>query len=309
MVNISIIVVTWNNKNIISACLDSLFEADNAANLEIIVADNDSTDGTADFIREKYPQVELICNSQNLGFAKANNLGIRRATGELICLINSDVAVPADCVSKMVSYMQNNPAIGMLGPRMLLKNGTIGQSCMRFPTIWNQFCRALGLDTLFPKSKLFGGFLMTDFRYDRIEEVDILTGWFWMVRREALNQVGLLDERYFFYGEDMDWSKRFHDAGWRVVFYPEAEAYHNCAASSSKAPTRFYVEMNRANSQYFQIHHGRLARVGYWAVTGLHQLVRIIGYSFAYLLSLGRSSEAGFKVRRSAACMRWLMGI
>ncbi len=307
MVDISIVVVTWNNRNIISVCLDSLLACEQPSR-EIIVVDNASSDGTADFIREKYPRVLLICNGQNLGFAKANNLGIARTTGKLVCLINSDVTVPVGCIEKMSSYMERDSTIGMLGPRMLLTDGSTGQSCMRFPTVWNQFCRALGLDTLFSNSKFFGGFLMTDFRYDRITDVDILTGWFWMVRRAALSEVGLLDERYFFYGEDLDWSKRFHESGWRVVFYPEAEALHNCAASSSKNPTRFYVEMNRANSQYFKIHHGRTARFGFWVATGMHQLVRMMGYGFAYLLSLGRSSEAGFKVKRSAACVRWLMG-
>jgi hypothetical protein len=224
-------------------------------------------------------------------------------------LVNSDVVVPAGCLERMVEYMEQHPYIGMLGPKMLLPDGTIGQSCMRFPSLWNWFCRALALDQLFSRSRMFGGFLMTDFLYDRVMDVNVLTGWFWMVRKEALDQVGLLDERFFMYGEDIDWSKRFHEAGWRVVFYPDAEAVHYCGASSSKAPTRFYIEMNRANMQYCRQHHSRFAVLWFWLATCLHEVVRIVGYGVVYLLKRGRDSEAGFKVKRSMACLLWLMGL
>src|SRR5262249_45576234 len=163
--------------------------------------------------------------------------------------------------------------IGMLGPKMLLPDGTIGQSCFRFPSVWNLFCRALALDQFFKGSRLWGGFLMTDFYYDRVMDVEGLTGWFWMVRREALNRVGLLDERFFMYGEDIDWSRRFHEAGWRVVFYPEAEAVHYCEGSSSSEPIRFYVEKHRANMQYCQTYHSKFTVFGFWLTMWLQELI------------------------------------
>jgi GT2 family glycosyltransferase len=150
---------------------------------------------------------------------------------------------------------------------------------------------------------------MRDFMYDRITDVDVLTGWFWMVRREALEQVGPLDDRFFMYGEDIDWSKRFHAAGWRVVFYPEAEAVHYCGASSANAPTRFYVEMNRSNMQYYRRHHSTLEILGFWLATLLHEVLRIVGFGVVYLLKGARCQETAFKIKRSAACLLWLTGI
>lgn len=307
--NLSIVVVTWNAKRIVCECLESLRGHAKDSNTETIVVDNASSDGTPKLIRENFAHVRLCQNNKNIGFAGGNNIGIKLSTGKYIGLVNSDVVVPPGCMEKMIQYMEQHPDVGMLGPKMLLKDGSIGQSCMRFPSVWNMFCRALALDQLFKGSGFLGGFLMTDFSYDRVTDVDVLTGWFWMVRRRALDQVGLLDERFFMYGEDIDWSKRFHGAGWRVVFYPGAEAVHYCGASSSNAPTRFYVEMNRANMQYFQRYHGKFLVFGFWLTTWLHEIVRIIGYGTVYLLKRAGNPEAGFKLKRSMACLRWLIGL
>ena len=308
MVQTSIIIVTWNGKNVVAQCLDSLRQYAGDPATEVIVVDNASTDGTLEMIREQYQYVKLIANAANLGFARANNIGIEQCSGRYVCLVNSDVVVPEGCIEQAIEYMKRDPAIGMLGPKMRLPDGTIGQSCMGLPTVWNSFCRAFALDTLPVGKKLFGGYLRTDFDYDRTEDVDVLTGWFWIVTREALNQVGNLDERYFMYGEDIDWCKRFHQAGWRVVFYQDVEAIHHTAASSRLAPFRFYIEMHRANLQYFEKHHSRLGRAGFWLVSLLHEVIRIGGYGATYLLQRSRRAEAGFKVRRSAACISWLLG-
>ena len=145
----------------------------------------------------------------------------------------------------MLAYMNEHPEIGMLGPQILDSNGNIQRSCMGFPTLWNTSCRALALDTLFPKSKLFGGYMMTFWPHDSIRDVNVINGCFWMVKREALDEVGLLDERFFIYAEDKDWCKRFWDAGWKVVYFPEAKAIHYGGASSSNAPIKFHIEMQK----------------------------------------------------------------
>lgn len=309
LISLSIVIVTWNGKKVVDQCLDSLAHRAHDPTKEVIVVDNASTDGTLEMIREQYPHVKLIANSANLGFAKANNIGIEQSKGRYISLVNSDVVVPEGCIEKAIDYMERNPAIGMLGPKMRLPDGTIGQSCMGFPTLWNWFCRALALDHLPAARKVFGGFLRTDFQYDRVEDVDVLTGWFWMIRREALDQVGPLDERYFMYAEDIDWCKRFHQARWRVVFYPDAEAIHCTAASSKLAPVRFYIEMHRANMQYFRKYHGWLDRVGFWLVTLLQEAFRVGAYGVVYFLHDSRREEAIFKIKRSAACLCWMMGL
>jgi GT2 family glycosyltransferase len=308
-VDASLIIVSWNTKDMVAQCLDSLKRYAEDSSIEIIVVDNASSDGTAECIRERFPHVRLIRNATNIGFARGNNIGIKLSTGKYVSLINSDVQVPQGCLEKMLEYMEQHPEIGMLGPKMVLPDGSIGPSCMRFPTVWNWFCRALALDSAVKGSRAFGDFLMTGFKYDRIADVDALTGWFWVVRRDALNQVGPLDERFFMYGEDIDWPKRFHQSGWKVVFYPEAEAIHHRAASSSQDPTRFYIEMNRASIQYFQKHHDFVRVVGFWLTTWLHQVIRIVGYGFIYLFRSPRRSETRFKVKRSVACLLWLMGL
>jgi GT2 family glycosyltransferase len=303
---VSIVIVTWNGKKFALECLDSLWALNSTLQIEVVVVDNASTDGTPEAIRERYPEVELIENGANLGFAKANNIGIAASSGDYVCLVNSDVVVPPGCLEKMVDFMKVNPDIGLLGPKMLSPTGEVGQSVNRLPTVWNYLCFALGLHSLVPNSRLFGGYIMAGYAYDKTEDVEVLTGWFWMVPRKALQQVGGLDERFFMYGEDLDWSYRFLKAGWRVVFFAEAEALHYGAASSGQAPTRFYVEMVRANLQYFQKHYGRLGGIGFIVATGIHALLRVFVYSAVYCFSHYKRPAAAVKVGRSISCLRWL---
>jgi len=306
---LSIIIVTWNAKRYALECLEWLSDSARVCPSEIIVVDNASKDGTPEAIAEQFPNVILIRNQDNLGFAKANNIGIARSSGRYVCLLNSDVVVPVGCMEKMVDYLEKHPDIGLLGPRMISPDGSIGQSVMRLPTVWNTICSALGLHLLFPSSKMLGGFLMEDYAYDSVDDVEVLTGWFWMLPRTALENVGGLDEQFFMYGEDIDWSHRFLKAGWRVVFYPHAEALHYGAASSAEAPTRFYIEMHRANLQYFRKHHSWPGTLGYIAATLIHELVRVVGYSIVSCFDKGQRSVALFKVSRSASCLKWLFGM
>lgn len=307
---LSVVIVTWNAKKYVRECLQSLAEQEQDLGLEIIVVDNASSDGTPELVAEQFPEVGLIRNSENLGFAKGNNVGMNLSHGEYIALINSDVNVQRDCLRKMADYLQQNPSVGMLGPRMLRPDGSVGRSYMRFPSLANWFCRALALDSLFRRRRWFGGFLMTDFDHRKTAEVDVLNGWFWMIRRSAWLQVGPLDEGFFMYGEDIDWCQRFHQAGWRVVYFPGAEALHYGGASSSVAPVRFSVEMQRANLRYYaKSHPRRMQRLAFWFLTGLHHAIRLAGYSLLFLLKRSRRTEAAFKMARSKSCLQWLMGI
>ena len=309
MIQISIIIVTWNGKKYAEECLDSLHAFIRNPNVEVIVVDNASTDGTPEMIRDSYPGVILIRNDKNLGFAKANNVGMERSTGEFVCLVNSDVRVYEGCIEKCIDYMQKNSAVGLLGPKMLGADGKPYRSFMSELTLWRCFCRALALDDLFPNSELFGGYLMPYFKMDRIREVDVLNGWFWVTRREALGKVGMMDDKLFMYGDDLDWSKRFRQAGWKLVYFPEAESLHYGGASSARAPIKFSVEMQRANFQYWQKRHGLLSQAVYRGIVSMHQAFRLAGYSLLWLAAKSRQSETAFKAKRSLACMRWAMGV
>lgn len=304
--DLSVVIVNWNTKEILSECLQSLTLDTSLQMAEIILVDNASSDGSPVMVKERFPHVKLICNDQNLGFAKANNIGIRLSTGRYICLVNSDVIVLKDCFNSMLAYMDEHPEIGMLGPKILNPDRTLQPSCMGFPTLWNMFCRALALDKLFPGSKLFGGRLMNFWAHDTVSSAEVLNGCFLMVRREALEQVGLLDENFFFYGEDIDWCKRFHDAGWNVMFSPSAEAIHYGGASSSSAPIRFYIEMQRADLQYWKKHHGMPSWILYVSISCLHHALRFIGQSVSYVFLPSQREKTLPKIKRSLASVRWL---
>jgi GT2 family glycosyltransferase len=307
-IELSVVVVSWNAKKYVQECLASLGQQILSVPVEIIIVDNASTDGTPEMVRQEFPDVKVVQNAHNLGFAKANNIGIRAAQGKYIFLINSDVNVPHGCLQAIYDFMERETTVGIAGPRMLGADGLQHRSYMRFPTIWNSLCNALFLDSIFKGSRLFGGVLMTDFDGDRTSDVDVLNGWFLAVRRQALHEVGVLDEDFFMYGEDIDWSYRFHNAGWRRVYFSGASALHYGGASSASASTRFYIQMHRANLQYWRKHHNWGEVLAYRLTTLIYHALRVLGYSILLLFNGGKETEASFKVRRSATCIAWLVG-
>jgi GT2 family glycosyltransferase len=306
-VEVSIVIVSWNAKKYLVDCLESIARHCSARNYEIIVVDNASTDGTGELIADRFPNVRFIQNDSNLGFAKGNNIGIGQTSGDYICLINSDVKFVDDCITAMLAYLTEHPDVAMIGPKMLGPDLRVRRSTMRFPTVWNSICRALGIDRVFKGSKVFGGQMVSDFDHEQTVDVQVLNGWFVMVRRSALGLVGLLDERFFMYGEDIDWCYRFHRAEQRTVFFAGAGAIHYGGASSANAPVRFQIEMYRANCQYWKKHHGRTAQVIYLLILWLHQAVRLVGY-LPLLGERSKRSEVMFKLKKSLACMTWIMG-
>jgi GT2 family glycosyltransferase len=303
---VSVVIVVWNAKKYVLECLDSLREHCGEACPEIIVVDNASTDGTPELVAQLYPEVKLIRNSENLGFAKANNIGIAQTSGEYVCLVNSDVKFLDNCISPMVEYLSKNPAVAVVGPKMLAPDGRVWRSTMRFPTIWNHFSRALGLDVAFKRSRWFGGLLMADFDHRTTTPVEVLNGWFVVVRRRAMERVGLLDPQFFMYGEDVDWCYRFHQAGEGVVFFAEAGAIHYGGASSSHAPLRFYLELYRATWQYWRKHHGTLAQLGFLAAFSVHHAIRLLGSAVIYLCLPSQRPNTATKFKRSLACLQWV---
>jgi GT2 family glycosyltransferase len=303
---VSVVIVVWNAKSYVIECLESLREHCQQVCSEVIVVDNASTDGTPELVAEMFPELKLIRNPENLGFAKANNIGIAQTSGEYICLVNSDVKFIDDCVSPMVRYLGDHPAVGMLGPKMLAASGEVRRSTMRFPTVWNSFCRAVGLDSLFKGSRSFGGLLMSDFNHRTTAPVEVLNGWFLLLRRSAVERVGLLDPQFFMYGEDVDWCYRFRQVGELVVFFGEAGAIHYGGASSANAPLRFYLELYRATWQYCRKHHGGLAQFGFLGAFALHHSIRLLGSAFVYLWSPSQRPETAARFKRSLACLQWV---
>src|SRR4051812_25708883 len=301
----SVIIVSWNAKAFLLKCLQSVLSQGPAGAIEVIVVDNASSDGSPEAVKAQFPTVHLICNTGNYGFAKANNIGIAASTGEYLFLINSDVVVSPGCFDRITRHMDSQPQIGMLGPKIFGSDGRIQRSCMGYPSLANALSRALALDSLFPASKAFGGQLMTFWAHDQTRSVDVINGCFWTVRRPAMEQVGLLDESFFIYGEDIDWCRRFRNGRWDVVFYADADALHYGGASSANAPVRFYLEMQRANYQYWVKHHSRGASYAFVGVNLLHHSLRLVGEVLAFPFLPARRAASRQKISRSAAAIKW----
>jgi GT2 family glycosyltransferase len=305
--DISVIIVSWNARRFLEECLGTLSAVRFSRAVEIIVVDNASTDGSPEMVEGQFPHVRLIRNGQNLGFAKANNIGIRESTGRYVALVNSDIKVLGNCLDPLADYLDEHPDVGNVGPRIRNRDMTLQSSCRKFPTVWNNFCDATGLYRAFKGSKFFSGEHMFFFLHDRILEVDVLVGCFWMVRRSTFESVGLLDEDFFMYAEDIDWCRRCWGAGWRIVFSPAVEAIHYRAGSSASDRARFAVEQQRAVLQYWAKYHGRLA---YSAIRGIMFCGRLVRYLLAEISRLlGPSSrrQDHSRSRVNAACIKVLM--
>ncbi len=302
----SVIIVNWNAKAFLDECLQSLARSDCADRLEIIVVDNASEDGSPELVEAKYPSARVIRNSANLGFAAANNIGIARSTGEYVFLVNSDVNVAPDCMETLARYMDARPEVGLSGPAMLGPDGKIGRSCRGFPTLWRMICHALFLDRLFPWSQRFSGYTMWYWKQDSTREVDILGGWFLCARRTALEKVGGLDERFFFYAEDMDWCRRFHLNGFKLAFVAEAQSVHYGGGSSRVAPVKYYIQEQRADLQLWRKHNPSWKCALYFLVCIVHQATRCVVNTTSAILTRNRETR-GFKARRNGQCLLWYL--
>jgi GT2 family glycosyltransferase len=227
-------------------------------------------------VLSEYPQAELIINDQNVGFATANNQGLRRLGVEngrpenqprYCLLLNPDTEVPPTTFSDIIDYLDQHQDVGIIGPKLVLPNGELDVACRRaFPTPAVASYRMLGLSYLFPKSRRFGRYNMTFLDEDETAEVDSVVGAFMMLRTEAVFQVGLMDERYWMYGEDLDWAKRVKDAGWKVVYYPEVTVLH-VKRASSRQNRRSRVEFYRAMLIFYYKHYyDETPRLLHWLI-------------------------------------------
>lgn len=225
--DVSVIIVNYNVRDFLEQCLHSLRRACQHLKAEVFVVDNASRDSSAQMVRRRFPWVQLMENRINVGFARANNQALKRARGRYILLINPDTLAREDTVEAMSEFMDAHPEAGAVGCKILNPDGTLQLSCRRsFPTPWVALSKILGLGWLFPKSRLFGKYNLTYLDPDKTAEVDALSGSFMFLRPEALKKVGLLDEEYFMYGEDLDLCYRIKKAGWKIYYVPTTQIIH-----------------------------------------------------------------------------------
>ena len=259
MTRLSIVILSYNTKRYLEQVLRSLARV-KKNDWEVIVVDNASQDGSAQMVKEEFPFVKCVSNRKNVGFSAGNNSGIRRAQGAYVLLLNSDTEVhDAESIPTLLSYMDKHPDVGVVTPKVVLADGTMDMASHRgIPTPWNSFSYFVGLERVFGKipgaAHIFGGYHQTWKGVEYTHEVDACTAAAMLVRAAAIDEVGLLDEQFFMYGEDLDWCYRFRKAGWKIVYNPEATIIHHKNKSGVQVETNDEIgkmTKKQATSQFF----------------------------------------------------------
>jgi GT2 family glycosyltransferase len=251
---LSIIIVNYNVKYFLEQCLDSVFLAVKNIEAEIFVVDNHSSDDSLEYLKPGFPDVIYIENHENAGFAKANNQAIAQARGEYVLLLNPDTVIGENSLTNVCRFMDENPQAGAAGVKMLDGYGRfLPESKRGFPSPWNSFCKMSGLSKLFPYSERFGGYHLKYLDKNSVHAVDILAGAFMMVRKEAIEKSGYLDENFFMYGEDIDWSYRITRAGYTNYFSPEPIIHYK--GESTKKDIKYVTHFYEAMLIFFTKHY------------------------------------------------------
>ncbi|WKA47178.1 glycosyltransferase family 2 protein [Geobacillus zalihae] len=256
--DISIIIVNYNTPKLTVEAIESILKSKTKYSYEIIVVDNHSSDDSVRILKGKFPNIVVIENKQNVGFSKANNQAIKLSKGRYILLLNSDTIVREDTIEKMIEFMDKNKKVGASGCKVILPNGELDWACHRgFPTPEASFYYLVGLARLFPRSRRFNQYHLGYMNLNEPHPIDCLVGAFMMVRREVIEQVGLLDEEFFMYGEDIDWCYRIKQAGWEIYYCPFTSIIHYKGASSKKKPFKIVYEFHRAMFLFHKKHYAR----------------------------------------------------
>jgi N-acetylglucosaminyl-diphospho-decaprenol L-rhamnosyltransferase len=263
VLDLVIVIVNYNVAPLLRRCLESVFASEGALTYRVCVVDNASPDDSVAMVESAFPQVQLIANATNVGYPAANNQGLRALGVEgssgprYALLLNPDTELPPEALATMIAYMDAEPGVGVVGPRLVLPDGTLDLACRRgFDSMAALFYRMVGLSRLFPRSPRFARYNMTYLDEHQLAEVDSVVGAFMMVRGEAIRAVGLLDDRFWMYGEDLDWAKRIKDHGWKVIYNPAVTVLH-VKRASSKQSTRAQIEFYRAMLIFYYKHYRR----------------------------------------------------
>jgi len=295
--DVSIVIVNWNTRDILSGCLQSIYKQTNSLDFEVIVIDNASTDGSVKMIKREFPQVVLLENSQNRGFAIANNQGLAIAKGRYVLLLNSDTVILDNAVMKTVDFSDSHPECGVVGCRVLNPDKSLQPTCFMFPSTLNMLLSTTYLYKLFPKSRFFGRERMTWWDRDDEREVDVVTGCFMLVRREVVEEVGVMDEQFFMYGEETEWCYRIKKAGWKILFTPDAETIHFGGQSSKQIAPEMALQLRGSILQFFRKHRTFLEYQLACFLMLIFFVVRIPVWFVKFLVSAGERTYCWFRMK------------
>lgn len=271
--DISVIIVNWNVRERLERCLSSLFSQEGCT-YEVFVVDNASNDGSAAFVAERFPQARLIANTQNVGFARANNQALRESRGDVLLLVNPDTILPQDTLARTVQYFTAHPDVGILGCRLQHSDGSLQRSVLRFPTFWSQALVLLKVQAFTHRPAALRKYYALDFDYNRDMDVDQVMGSFFAVRRAVYDDLGSLDGHFFVWFEEVDYCRRAHAAGWRVRYTPSITVTHVGAESARQLLSiEQQIIFNRSLLHYFRKHHSLFAYAGLLTLSGVSYLL------------------------------------
>ncbi len=308
--DVSIVIVNWNARRYLRNCISSIVSHTHKSIFEIIVVDNASTDGSEDMIHDEYPWVKLIANDRNLGFAGANNQGIRAAAGRHVLLLNPDTVILDPVIGKTVAYSDQHVDVAVVGCQVLEDEDTIQRTCFGFPGPMNLLLTQAALTRVFPRSRFFGRPKLSWWGRDTELDVDVVSGMYMLVKREAISHVGLMDEDYFMYAEETDWCYRFWQSGWRCVFAPVGRILHvdGGGKSTSQVPAQMYVQKQKSLMLFNRKNLGVVAAAAAKGVFLTSMLARSLFWSTAGRL-IGDKSKSRAKARLAlAASVFHIMG-
>jgi hypothetical protein len=293
MLDLSICIVNWNVKDLLKACLGSIYANTKDISFEVIIVDNNSSDESVRMIKSDFPQVKLIENKTNAGFTKANNQAIKISQGRNIMLLNPDTEVTDNALNRMIRFLDSRRDCGALGCKLLNTDGSLQRSCRTFPTLEVMLYGAIFLDFLFPKSRLFGKYFMTWWDFNETREVDQPMGSALMIKKDVLDKVGLFDENIFIWFDEVDLCYRIKKAGFKIYFTPEAQIKHYLSQSFKQwtsIPQIFKgaVTWRKSRNYFFKKHKGILSVFALWALDIL-QIAIVIGvlYSISKIILRG----------------------
>jgi len=278
MLDLSIIIVNYNSSKDLLQCLDSIRQTVKKIKYEVIIIDNNSIDqeSLATAIGN-YPMATLLACKKNHGFAAANNIGIRKATGSLLLLLNPDTLVLDNAIEKMYHFLSSRIDVAVVGPSVIKENGSLEPYCARrSPGIWTEVFYHTGLARLFPKSKIFGRYLMTYWDHTTQKEIELLTGSCMMVKKQSAKKVGYLNERFFLYGDDVEWCYRFRKAGYKIYFNPSARIVHKGGKSTRPQRSTTIIIAFDSMYKFIKFYHGLINSIIYRIVVFMIYFMKCI---------------------------------
>lgn len=279
MKTLSIVIVNWNTRELLRKCLTSIYAYPPDASFEIWVVDNASTDGSVGMIRQAFPEVNLIENQDNPGFAGANNQAIRKSHAEYILLLNPDTEVLPDALATMLAFLRTTPKAGAVGPRVLNPDRTLQTSSYPFPTLSREFWRLFQLDVF----HAYGIYNMHRWSPTQKRKVDVLLGACILLRMQVFDQIGLMCEDYFMYTEEVDMCLRIVRGHWDIYWLPQAEIIHYGGQSTRQASRKMFISLYKSKLLYFKKHHGPIQALLYKIILILAALARLALSPFALL--------------------------